>query len=332
MKNSKDSNMHQALIRTALQQVTGHDTWDELTPLTRGMSGASIYKVTVDRHIFVARISSHNHWTDAHEHEFANMQLASNCEVSPHVYYADHESGIVLMKYIETQALQELTAGDQRAAQSLAKLVARIHHCSEFSAGPKFFQIAKGLWQNLGTQYRQHDLVSQSGKLLASLAQQLNDPQDIRPAHRDINPYNLLFDGNDYYLVDWEAAAQDNLYLDLATCVNYYFHDKPEAANYFLEQYFGKALTKEQQYKLHLMRIAAYIYLGCGFLLMAAGAGQSILANPEIDALPTYAEYMQLIGKSKNLSEPSVQQEFGFVCFKQVRVLSQDQTPILLPD
>ena len=151
----------------------------------------------------------------------------------------------------------------------------------------------------------------------------LSDPKELRLSHRDINPYNLLFDGNSYYLVDWEASAQDNLYLDLATCVNYYFYDNADTARYFLEQYFGKELSQEQEDKLRLMRVAAFIYLGACFLSMDSESKQKVLSNEEINQLPSYAEYMKLIGNSKNLAEPLVQQEYGFVCFKKVRSLMQ---------
>ena len=39
------------------------------------------------------------------------------------------------------------------------------------------------------------------------------DKDDLRPCHCDIHPFNLLYDGNDFWLVDWAIAAQENLAL-----------------------------------------------------------------------------------------------------------------------
>lgn len=311
---------HQSLIRTALEKTVGKADWDLLTPITGGMSGGSIYKVKMDSHVFVARISAPNHWGSILKNEYTNMINASDVDVSPKVYFNDAKKGIVLMHYINSQPVNELISGNQQHARALADLISRMHQCPDFSSGPTFFEIAQQLVQQLSEEYIIHPLVYQSGKLLKSLEQFLSDPKDMRPSHRDMNPNNLLFDGN-YYLVDWEAAAQDNLYLDLATCINYFFYDKTDTAQSFLEHYFGMTLSSTQQYKLHLMRIASLIYAGTNFLMLAAKSKQPLLSNEQCEQLPSYSTYMKLIGNSKCLSDPLVHQEYGFVCFKEMWLL-----------
>lgn len=290
---------HLALIGTALRDITGKAEWDTITPLTRGISGASIYEVEVDYHFYVVKISTRiQRGSAALKNEFNNMKKASLSNVSPKVYFADPEAGIMLMEYINSKPTKQLEAGDKLHVQSLANLISRLHQCTEFSSGPSVFQKSQRLVQHLSAAYSNHPLVFQSSELLESLEESLNDPIDLRPSHRDINPYNLYF--------------------DLATCVNYFFYDNADIARYFLEQYFGEALSEIQQHKLHLMRIASLIYVGTNFLFLASESAQPLLSNEKCRILPEYADYMKLIDVSKKLSEPLVQQEYGFVCFKKM--------------
>lgn len=319
--NNNPSIEHQKLIRIALEKATGKGEWDTLTPITRGMSGASIYEVEVNYTFYIARISNlkhKNHWGSVLKNEYAVMEIASDADVSPKVYYADPEAGIVLMQFINSHPSKELDDGNIEHAESLAGLITRVRSCPSFHTSTSFIDITQGLVRHLNSQ---HPLVANADQLLESIKKELSDREDLRPSHRDMNPYNILFNGNRYYLIDWEAAAQDSLYLDPAMCVNYFYYDNADTAQHFLERCFGGALTEAQQHKLQLMRIASFICIGTNFLLMVAKSKQPLLSSDECQQLPSYSEYMKLIGVSKHFSDPMVLQEYGFVCFKEMQRL-----------
>lgn len=322
MKNETNTEKHKNLISVALKKIMGKTEFDEITPITRGMSGATIYKVTVGRQFFVARFSGNNHWNEGKSSEFANIQIADNAEICPKLYYVDPESGFMFMKFIDAKPSMQAAEDKKNAPRLLARLVSRLHHCSKFNSGPSALEITQNIVNSLNSNYKEYQAVREASEFLIASASKLSDPKDLRPSHRDMNPYNLLFDGNDYFLVDWEAAAQDNLYYDLATCMNYYFYEDADRARDFLEQYFRDEPTEEQKYKLHLMQIVAFIYAGAGFLSLAQRSQQKLLSTEEITNLPSYAEFMKLIASSKkNLADPSVQQEYGFVCLAEAQKL-----------
>jgi len=317
MQQSIKSEEHEGIIRNALRKATGEPGWNNIVPLTGGQSGGSIYKVETNKQCYVARFSYKNLWGNDLKAEYKHMQLASDAHVSPEVYYADPNAGIVLMKHIDAKAADQLTAENRHDVQSLAKLISCLHQCEEFSLGTSFLQLTQHIVLSLNKQYHKDKLVRQACDLVESFREILDDPNDFRSCHRDINPYNLLFDGNNYILIDWEAAAYDSLYIDLAICINYYFYDDPVAAGHFLQHYFGNELSEEQQHKCHLMRIVAFIYSGSVFLSQVAKSGRDLLSSEAINQLPSYVEYMKLIGSSKDLGDPLVQQEFGFILLKQ---------------
>ena len=64
---------------------------------------------------------------------------------------------------------------------------------------------------------------------------------DLAPCHNDLfKPDNMLFDGKRLWLVDWEAAFQNDRYADLAVVANMIVTNEAEETIY-LQEYFGKA-------------------------------------------------------------------------------------------
>ena len=70
---------------------------------------------------------------------------------------------------------------------------------------------------------------------------------------------------------------------------------------YFIDQYFGRALSTFEISKLHGMRQIAYCYLAIHFLEHAIHAGLSLSENYPIDTVPTVNEWIESfeIGKYK---------------------------------
>jgi thiamine kinase-like enzyme len=62
---------------------------------------------------------------------------------------------------------------------------------------------------------------------------------DLAPSHNDLfKPDNMLFDGSGLWLVDWEAAFQNDRYADLAVVANMLVANEAEEQIY-LQEYFG---------------------------------------------------------------------------------------------
>jgi aminoglycoside phosphotransferase (APT) family kinase protein len=62
---------------------------------------------------------------------------------------------------------------------------------------------------------------------------------DLAPSHNDLfKPDNMLFDGNRLWLVDWEAAFQNDRYAEVAVVANMIVTNEAEETAY-LQQYFA---------------------------------------------------------------------------------------------
>jgi len=71
-------------------------------------------------------------------------------------------------------------------------------------------------------------------------------PEMYALCHNDLNPYNIIWMGEEVKLIDFEYAAYTDIYFDLATiCVEFKLSEAEEA--YLLACYFGKrACLKEK--------------------------------------------------------------------------------------
>ena len=147
----------------------------------------------------------------------------------------------------------------------------------------------------------------------------LFDQNDIRSCHCDLNPVNILFDGEKYFFVDWQAASPQSFYFDLAYCSNWFYFYNEDLCALFLKSYFGREVTEEENAKYYLMRIFTYIYLGIGFISLPFKENQNIpiLSDENIEKLPSYLKFMQSLGSGVvDLENADVQQQFGFIFLK----------------
>ena len=85
-------------------------------------------------------------------------------------------------------------------------------------------------------------------------------------AHNDINPRNVLFDGERLWLVDWELAFRSDPFADLANVANN-FAEVPDVDALVLEGWLGRPPDDDARRRLELMRDVQRLFSGC--LLLA---------------------------------------------------------------
>jgi len=95
------------------------------------------------------------------------------------------------------------------------------------------------------------------------------DP-DLAPGHNDLfKPDNMLFDGNRLWLVDWEAAFQNDRYADLAVVANMIVTNEAEERIY-LQEYFGELPDEYQSARFYLMRQLGHMFYAMAFLTLGS--------------------------------------------------------------
>jgi thiamine kinase-like enzyme len=111
----------------------------------------------------------------------------------------------------------------------------------------------------------------------------------MAPGHNDLfKPDNLLFDGNRLWLVDWEAAFQNDRYADLAVVANLIVTKEPEE-KVFLQEYFGEAPDEYQRARFYLMKQVAHMFYAVAFLTLGS-SGQQIDGS---EPVPAYRDFQR---------------------------------------
>jgi len=72
-------------------------------------------------------------------------------------------------------------------------------------------------------------------------------------SHNDLNPGNMLYDGEKIWIIDWDAAFKNDRYVDLAITANFFVHTT-EQETLFLNTYFGDSLSDYISARFFIMR------------------------------------------------------------------------------
>jgi hypothetical protein len=111
----------------------------------------------------------------------------------------------------------------------------------------------------------------------AELTQVYPRAADLVACHNDLEPQNTLFDGQQFWLVDWEAAFLNDRYVDLSIVANFFVAEADEEC--FLATYFGEPPGEARRAQFFLMQQAEHVFYATCFLLLAAREGAALDAE-----------------------------------------------------
>jgi hypothetical protein len=308
---------HIALINSAVQIAFGSDSWVHEGTLSQGNSPSALYILKVNNKNYVAKLTDPNYpgcnlgaIYGAQIHGFNNM-------VAPKVHFSDPNTGIVIMDNIESVPFDEINHNQPDMIEKLSKLLKRLHLCSDFDKVSSSYKRIEFRHNMLPLNFKSHPLIKKAMHLKELIQHTLIDDGDIKPSHGDVSPFNLLFDGNFFWLVDWDTATQDNFYFDLVTCLIFFYFNNEEASEIFLNNYFEGTPNQVQRDKINLMKIFVYLYYGITFAFTSSMRKINLLPQGAIEGLPSYLEFMNSIGSGEiDLGEGLSQQQLGFIYLK----------------
>ena len=316
MKKSNLTIAQQSRISFAVQQGLMTADWEYVSLLSGGLSGVPVCKISVNQKFYVVKLDELSDTNFNLVRNYALLEHVSKQGIAPPVYFTDAEHGVILMKYIDVKPRPPATL---ESVKQFAYLLRKLHDGTSFSPWKSKFEILDYFYQQLTPEHQASSLIKTGIREVKRLHTYLSDPADMRPCHCDLNPNNLLFDGQKYYLVDWQAASPQSFYFDLASSANFFYFYSEEWCQLFLKEYFGRSTHRDENEKFKLMRKFTHIYYGIVFIALPLlkNIQLSPLSEQEIASLPSYLEFMQLLGSGKvTLSDPKTQQRFGYIFLK----------------
>jgi aminoglycoside phosphotransferase len=262
-------------------------------PVSGGLSGAGVWRIRVGGIAYLLRIeSARDEFRDPVRHYECLRTAAANF-LAPRVRYAEPADGVAIVDFIAPHSLaQDYPGAGHALVIELARAIRVLHETPPF---PPLVDYLDGM-DNLLALHRGLDILEPEataelferyGKLRARYR---TVPGDLVSSHNDLNPGNILYDGQRLWLVDWEAAFRADRYVDLATAGNWFTGDAG-GEEALLTTYFGRAPDAEEGARFHLMRLVNHLFIGAIFLNVAmterpgARLDDRTLAGPSLEAL-----------------------------------------------
>lgn len=283
----------QAAVDRALTAAFGTAELDAVQPISGGMSGAGVWRIRVGGIAYVLRIEGAPSAFKDPARAHACMRIAASAYLAPRIYYADAADGVAITDHVATHSLALDYPGGRR--ELLVELAQALRVLHDQPAFPPRVDYLEGVQALIG-QFRQADILDPAATEAlfaghdALRATYRTLPADLVSSHNDLNPGNILYDGQRLWLVDWEAAFLADRYVDLATVAGWFVRNAAgETA--LLTTYFGRAPDPQQQARFRIMRQVNHLFTGVIFLISAAmerpGARleDRTLAGPDLPTL-----------------------------------------------
>lgn len=307
----------QSAVKNALHAAFGVDEYEDIRPLTGGLSSAFAFKIVVKKNPYLLKILRKEVISDP-ANEFACQQAGAEAGIAPRVRYASVEDRILITDYVEARPFPD------DMALRIAATIRRLHSLPRFP-GPKMGSYLNGM-DGLVRRFQASRLLPESAT--EEVFRRYDEVLRVYPrddasqvsSHNDLKPQNIRFDGEHVWLVDWESAFLNDEYVDLGIAANFFVEDDAQEERY-LEAYFGEPAggrsgrSEYRRARFHLMRQAISIFYAALLFLEAARAGLSIDAEMDV---PDFREYhRELIADRIDMLTAKAKAEYGMVHLRE---------------
>ncbi|ALL05568.1 hypothetical protein AQ505_08735 [Pedobacter sp. PACM 27299] len=298
-----------AAVENALIQTFNTTALQEIILLTDGLSAAKVYKIVVKDQHYVLKLA------DLAEaiHDHSCMELAANAGVAPPVYYINKTTGITITGYIQHIPLHTAFKSPNILLMELTKTIRSIHELPLFSKESSLLDTVDGLV----TEFKASQMLTGSTfdscfayYEVIKACYPWHDSDKVS-SHNDLNPNNMIFDGEKIWIIDWEAAFKNDRYADLAITANF-FTAADQEEHIMLETYFGDDLKEYNRARFFVMRqICRIVYAMLMFRLANASARNGAIHDPDMEGVTMTVIRKQLAHEQLNLAEYQGQLLFG---------------------
>lgn len=171
--------------------------------------------------------------------EEETYNLIKDLNFSEKIVYFSKETGIKISKFIHNCKSYSITPSNEEI-KNVAKLLKKLHK-SNIQSSRSYDMFDRLELYKKNVDEKDYILKSYEENLIIKL-KEIYPKQSECLCHNDIVRGNLLFGYSKTYLIDWEYAANNNPYFDLASFISEN-NLSSEQEDLFLSTYFGTKLT-----------------------------------------------------------------------------------------
>ena len=253
-----------AAALAAIASVADPASVTGISPTTAGASGASTLRIDAGSGAYLLRLEVGRDGFRNPKRSYPCLRAAAEAGIAPAVHHADEEAGVVLMDFVVERPLTAFPGGEPALLRTLGEMVARLQATAPFPAVMEDFGALVEAMLNLvrdGGLFAPGVLDGHVAGLARVRAEYPWAAAQVS-AHNDINPRNVLFDGERLWLVDWELAFRNDPLADVANIANN-FSEVPDVDTLVLEGWLGRSPDDDTRHRLALMRDLHRLFYGC---------------------------------------------------------------------
>jgi hypothetical protein len=308
----------QAAVKKALQTAFNVDAFEDIQQLTKGLSSALVFKITVRGNPYLLRIVTRTDALGDPAFYYGCMNLAAEKEVAPRIWYLGIEDRVSITDFIIEQPFSI-----DAAKEMLPLLLRKLHSLPKFPFRLNYFEAM----ENFLPQFRSTGILpGKDTKDLIDLYEQIavayprNDMENWVSCHNDSKPENMAFDGQRPWFIDWEAAFLNDRYLDLAIVANFVVMNEKEETAY-LETYFDEAVDEYKRARLFLMQEILHLYYFV--FLMVVDRGEKPINIKEINKRGFREFHNGMWNGAISLSDTGAKREYAMLHLEQFLLKAQ---------
>ncbi|MEO8551276.1 MAG: phosphotransferase [Kofleriaceae bacterium] len=187
-----------------------------IEPIAAGMSGAGVYRVGTAH---VLKISDPAEPLDAWQRKAQIQTDAAAAGIAPTIVHTDESRRAVVSELVVDRGFPMWFGNPETRATAIATLGRTLRKIHELPIPEgAVASDPRGLLAKLAAALDGFPVPAVVGEAIARV--QSDTPPDSHRAivlsHNDVNPTNLVFDGERLLLLDWETAAPNDPFYDLA--------------------------------------------------------------------------------------------------------------------
>jgi aminoglycoside phosphotransferase (APT) family kinase protein len=292
-----------------------------ITPIAAGLSGAGVYRVEAAGRSFVLKIAAEGENAGEWRHALRVQQLASDAGLAPRIVHVDEARRAVLTDFVADRSFPTFYRDPRThdtALDQLGRTVRRIHALPIPEGAPArdpraiLGQVRDGLLAGFPLPAFARDAIDRA------LAEE-PPAADRAPVlgHNDLNPTNLVYDGESIRVLDWAVAGPMDPFYDLAVLAVFLRMDDGACLR-LLSSYDGAPCAALPARFAYVRRLAASL-AGSFQLHLARRMGHPGAAGTEtLDAALTLgAFYERLRSGALKVGTPEGQWAFGLALLKE---------------
>ena len=267
-----------------------------IAPIRAGLSGAGVYRVEADGRTFVLKVSDAGEPLDDWRRKVHVQQLAANAGLAPRVVHLHEALRAVLSAFVVDRSLAAYYGDPRTRGAALAQLGRTVRRLHDLPPPPGAhakdpLESLAAIWSGLVGDFALPAFVGDAvGRVLAEEAPARE--RVLVLSHNDVNPTNLVYDGANLLLLDWETAGPNDPFYDLAA-LSVFLRMDERTCRGLLAAYDGEPHPGLPARFTYNRRLVAAL-CGAGFLRLARRSGHAGAVGGEtLDATPSLGEFYQ---------------------------------------